>query len=76
MLIIYLARQLLGGSSGVKRRRRGNADSLLLAADRVYLSRMLPCATTVSYTARFTFTHRGEKYRFCGTFPRVTPGRR
>lgn len=50
VLIIYLGLQLLTGSSGIKREHRGNVYSSLLAADRVYLSRMLPCATVVSYT--------------------------
>ncbi len=63
------------GSSGVKRGRRGDADSPLLAADRVYLSLVSPGETAVSYTARFIVAHRGRLFRFCGTFPRVTPGR-
>ncbi len=48
----------------------------LLAADRVYLLRMLPCVAVSSYLTPFTLTYRSRRYRFCGTFPRVTPGRR
>lgn len=52
-LIIYLGLLLPAGSSGFKRRRSGYSDSLLLAADRVYLWRTSPCATVGSYPTRF-----------------------
>ena len=59
----------------------------LLAANRVYLRGMSPCSAVSSYLTPFTLTPLlrallrtsigvAERYRFCGTFPRVTPGRR
>ena len=49
----------------------------LLAANRVYLPPASPQSAVSSYLTPFTLTYqKGRRYRFCGTFPRVAPGRR
>ena len=82
---IYLGVLLPVRSSGYRCASEQLRIAHLLAADRVYLYRMLPCATVGSYPTHFTLTPPAltlkrhsltGRYCFCGTFPRVTSGRR
>ncbi|GGC71555.1 hypothetical protein GCM10011410_25690 [Hoyosella rhizosphaerae] len=49
-------------------------EAFCLAPDGVYLATLVTQGAGALLPHRFTLTHRGGRFVFCGTVPRVAPG--